>query len=167
MEDENTGQEPRCPVCGASEWWDCGHLVADFDLTFGECHSGEFYDRDHEFWSVLEEAMLTALAREEECNPTNEEIQQIWNYAKAEFSMGDEEIERDTPPFFRLVIDLLEKAGAEEHPGSLVDPGGPGMTSSVTLLFSEKPKAVVDEALKLLEQEIASLGSRDVTGGAH
>ena len=36
-----------------------------------------------------------------------------------------------------------------------MNPGGPGMTSSVSLLFAEEPTKVIDEALKSLSAEFS------------
>lgn len=39
--------------------------------------------------------------------------------------------------------------------GILIDEGGPGMTSSITLLFADDPKGCVAEALKALALDLA------------
>lgn len=52
------------------------------------------------------------------------------------------------------MIELLEEAGAYDLPGSLMDPGGPGMTSSMSLLFAERPSTVIDLALQHLSGKL-------------
>ena len=50
--------------------------------------------------------------------------------------------------FYRLVIGMLLEAGAIDHPGQIIDEGGPGMTSAVTLLYAHNPKEVIEFAMK-------------------
>jgi hypothetical protein len=33
-------EQIRCPICGLTILEECGHLVADIDITFGEIHGG-------------------------------------------------------------------------------------------------------------------------------
>jgi hypothetical protein len=60
--------------------------------------------------------------------------------------------------FFPLLIDLLLECGAIEHEGSIIDPGGPGMTSAVSLTFAANPKEVVDKALNSLKTKLSIEG---------
>ena len=53
--------------------------------------------------------------------------------------------------FYRLVIGMLLEAGAIDHPGQIIDEGGPGMTSAVTLLYAHNPKEVIEFAMKALQ----------------
>ena len=50
--------------------------------------------------------------------------------------------------FYRLVIGMLLEAGAIDHPGQIIDEGGPGMTSAATLLYAHNPTEVIESALK-------------------
>ena len=50
--------------------------------------------------------------------------------------------------FYRLVIGMLLEAGTIDHPGQIIDEGGPGMTSAVTLLYARNPKEVIESAMK-------------------
>ena len=53
--------------------------------------------------------------------------------------------------FYRPVIGMLLEAGAINHPGQIIDEGGPGMTSAVTLLYVYNPKEVIEFAMKALQ----------------
>ena len=53
--------------------------------------------------------------------------------------------------FYRLVVGMLLEAGAIDHPGQIIDEGGPGMTSAVTLLYAHNPKEVIESAMKALQ----------------
>ena len=55
---EDTGEEISCNICGATEYWDCGHLVASLDRSFCECQGGELYDRIPSFFALGEEVSL-------------------------------------------------------------------------------------------------------------
>jgi len=49
--------EIACPICGRPVEVDCGHLVADFDITFEEIHGGillEYLDRIVEIRPISE-----------------------------------------------------------------------------------------------------------------
>ena len=50
--------------------------------------------------------------------------------------------------FYRLVIGMLLEAGAIDHPGQIIDEGGPELTPAVTLLYARNPKEVVEFAMK-------------------
>ncbi|MHA7828916.1 MAG: hypothetical protein ACX93P_15295, partial [Roseovarius sp.] len=57
----DTGEDVVCPICNAAEYWDCGHLVASVDRSFGECQGGALCDRETEFSSLVENAFLPHL----------------------------------------------------------------------------------------------------------
>ena len=59
--------------------------------------------------------------------------------------------------FHRLVIGMLLEAGAIDHPGQIIDEGGPGMTSAVTLLYAHDPKEVIEFAMKALQLSLKEL----------
>ena len=56
------------------------------------------------------------------------------------------------------LIELLHDSGGLDAPGSLIDPGGPGMTSSMSLIFSENPLDVIENALRRLSMELKKSG---------
>ena len=59
--------------------------------------------------------------------------------------------------FHRLVIGMLLGAGAIDHLGQIIDEGGPGMTSAVTLLYARDPKEVIESAMKALQLSLKEL----------
>ncbi len=152
---EDTGEDVVCPVCDATEFWDCGHLVASFDLSFCECQGGLFYEHMHQFSSLIEGAFLIHLQNGSEPSFNYDALPELWDEAKNTFEPGDEDyVDLDGDILQRFLIELLEEAGAFEAPGSLMDPGGPGMTSSMSLLFSESPSEAIRKALHKLPIEL-------------
>tara|TARA_Y100001968_G_scaffold245982_1_gene230157 strand:+ start:1101 stop:1580 length:480 start_codon:yes stop_codon:yes gene_type:complete len=147
---EDTGEEAKCVICGSVEI--CEHCVACIDRTFLECEGGEMFDRHYEFSSAIEDAFKTALKSELEINWENGFLQELWNERREYNDPETEEIEieLDGHVFWRLVVELLEKAGAI-NPEGFVCHGGPGMTSSYSLLYAEKPGTIVDKALANLK----------------
>jgi hypothetical protein len=146
MHDEDTGEEPRCVICGSLD--DCEHLVACIDRTFGECEGGALYYRDGEFWSKIEMAFIVALKSGIEKKWHRGELEELWDYARNENDVEEKYVGLDKFAFIRLLVELLEDAGAIRRPGAWVTDGGPGMSSSYSLLYAEKPNAVIGEALK-------------------
>lgn len=144
--DEDTGERVVCPICDNPEYWECGHLVANFDLTFCECNGGEIYDLMRNFRNLIEGAVLRHLQEGSEPSHWGEGSDELWEYAKENYSDGEDWVEINDAAVQRLIIDRLTEAGAFELPGSLADLGGPGMSSSVALLFGESPKQVVQQA---------------------
>jgi hypothetical protein len=146
---EDTDEEPKCLICGSME--ECGHLVAVIDRSFLECRCGEFSDREHSFRSEIEEVFLDALKSKKSRKWSHEDIEQMWCQACEDYATEGEDFMLDGYAFYRFIVELLEDAGAIDHPGQVVDGGGPGMTSSVSLLYADRPNVVVDEALKNLK----------------
>lgn len=145
--DEDTGEDVVCPICGAAEYWDCGHLVGSFDRSFCECQGGAIYDRQGEFSSIIEGVFLSHLQNGSEPGLKYDAFPELWAAAKSNYEPDDDYVDLDGDILQRLLIEVLEHAGAYEEPGSLMDPGGPGMTSSMSLLFAEYPSEVVARAL--------------------
>ena len=152
---EDTGEKVVCPVCDAAEFWDCGHLVASFDRNFCECQGGFFYDSMHQFSLLIEGAFLLHLQKSSEPSLNYDALPGLWDEAKNNFEPGDEDyVDLDGDILQRFLSELLEEAGAFEASGSLMDPGGPGMTSSMSLLFSDNPSEVIRKALWQLKIEM-------------
>lgn len=151
---EETGQQPTCPVCQSSDYWDCGHLVASFDRSFCECQGGELYKRMPEFSNLVENAFLSHLTKKAVPSVGEWELDELWKTAHESFESDEEYIELDGDIFQRVLIQLLEDSGAFELPERLMDLGGPGMTSSMSLLFAEEPAKVIELAVKKLSIEL-------------
>ena len=146
---EDTGEEPKCLICGSLE--ECEHLVASIDHTFSEIYGSALEDRDSDFRSEIEGVFLKQLKTGTKMQWQNADIEQMWQQACEDYTAETEDLMLDGYAFYRFLAELLVGAGADKHPGSVIDPGGPGMTSSVSLLYAENPSAVVDKALKTLQ----------------
>ena len=146
---EDTDEAPKCVICGSTE--ECTHLVADIDRTFLECNSGEFTDREHDFRSEIEDVFLDALKAGKKREWSHGDIEQMWRQACEDYTTESEDFSLDGYAFYRFMVELLESAGAIDHPGQVIDCSGPGMTSSVSLLYADKPNVVVDKAFKKLK----------------
>jgi hypothetical protein len=155
---ENTGKKPTCPVCKSSDYWDCGHLVADLDRTFHECQGGELYERIAEFSELVENAFLAHLTEKTVPNLEKWELDQLWETASERFDPDEEYVALDGDVFQRVLIELLEDCGAFELPEGLIDPGGPGMTSWISLLFAEEPAKAIKLAREKLLIELKQIG---------
>ena len=157
--DEDTGEDVVCPVCDAIEFWNCGHLIASFDRSFGECQGGLIYDSIKRFLSIVEIAFLSHLKDGSAPNLNHGALSDLWNEAKSNFDPNDEDyVHIDDYIFQGYLIELLQDSGGLDAPGSLIDPGGPGMTSSMSLIFSENPSDVIENALQRLSMELKKSG---------
>lgn len=152
---EDTGEEPVCPVCDAADYWSCGHLVASIARSFWECRGGAFQDHESRVSTVTEAAFLSHIQNGSEPQFTGSEaFDELWGEARANYKPGDDDVELDGDIYQRFVIELLESAGAFETHEPLIEEGGPGMSSAMTLLFAEDAPKVVDQALEQLKREI-------------
>jgi len=59
--------------------------------------------------------------------------------------------------FLAWLTEVLIDAGAEEPPGYIVEEGGPGQSSALTLLYASDPKVVIEAAEKALKGAVADL----------
>jgi hypothetical protein len=147
---EDTGDEPKCVICDSEE--ECEHFVACIDHTFLECSSGELYERVWDFRTEIESRFLVLLKAGKPIAWEDADLEQIWQQAINDFATEPKELSLDMDAYFRFLVELLQDAGALKHPGSVVDDQGPRFTSTVSLLFADKPEYVIDKALKNLKQ---------------
>ena len=164
---EDTGEEVVCPICDATEYWECGHLVASLDRSFCDCYGGALYDHYGDFSSMIEEALLPQMSEKSSPRFENADLEQIWEHANETFNPEDDYIDLDRYALQRLLISLLEETGACEPPGSLIVPGGPGMTSSMVLLFADEPENVVKETLIQLASKLRNGNGSASRGNDH
>jgi len=151
MEHEDTGEPVLCPICDAEEYNDCGHLVATFDLTFGECEGGEFYAVQHECLSALESAFQKRHANEASGPFADEMIEDIWTKVYFEDD-GEGGLYCHLPmaDVLRLFECFLDEAGAFSAGSDIAHNGPPGMSSSYMLLSAPEPAKVVSAAKQAL-----------------
>lgn len=152
--DEDTGESVVCPLCNATEYWNCGHLVASLDRSFCECDGGAIYSRQQELSAIIEGAFLSHMKNGSEPSLNFDAFPELWQEAKSNYEPADGYVFLDGCILQRILIELLEEEGAYEAPGSLVATGGPGMSSSMSLLFAENPSEVIEQALQRLSTEL-------------
>lgn len=152
MRNEDTNESPVCTVCGAEEFGDCGHLVADLDITFSECEGGALYEKLFDFTAALKTAFAANLSGDFQSNFGFYEktMAKLWREVQDEAAGDMENIFVTGPIFLDLLIELLRDAGADEYPGPVVTDGGSGNSSSCRLYFSKNPEATIQEAYSLL-----------------
>ena len=152
MIDENTGEEPKCVICGSID--ECSHLLASIDHTFLECDSGALYDQDIEFRLEIEAVFLKNLMSGTKTKWENNELEELWGQAQTDFNNEGKDLMLDGYIFYRFLCGLLENAGAINHPGSIAVYGGPGMSSAITLLYAEQPDRIIAKAMKNLKSTL-------------
>src|SRR5687768_14691849 len=156
LHDEDTGKPATCPHCDATTG--CEHLVAVSDQTFNNCEDGwlssnfeAFHDVVAAAFRPLLRAEQAALARVAWKDPA---VAQLWQSAVDWRDQAEGEVVLDSTVHLRLVIELLELAGADQPRGRFVFDSGPGMSSAMTVLYAEDPAVVGKEALRLLGERL-------------
>jgi hypothetical protein len=142
--DEETGQESTCMFCNSSD--DCPHLVAVIDRTFAECNGGELYKAIAAIRELLSETLLGMIEKAEDPdgNRVDYELAAIFREAIENCDPAHpDDIYIDEGMFLEWLVSELIDAGAEEPPGYIVEEGGPGQSSALTLLYAENPKHVI------------------------
>ncbi|MFM9816921.1 UNVERIFIED_CONTAM: hypothetical protein K0B97_03125 [Spiribacter pallidus] len=153
MINENTGEDPKCPICNASEFWECGHLIADIDVTFCEMHSGILKSRARAFQDIMERRLTLELEGAQAIDFSDEQLDQHWRDA-VELNIGNEDFPIISGGFFySWLIIRLEDAGAIDADGPVIDEGGPGFSSELRLLFSDDPEELVEAVLQKAREE--------------
>ena len=156
--DEVTGQEPSCTVCGSKDY--CPHQVAVIDRTFADCVGGVLYetiDKLRETLSVGISAKIKA-SQNVGVESSDDYIASIVREAVEDYDPEyPDDIYIDENIFLAWLIEALIDAGAERHPGAIVEEGGPGQSSSLTLLYANDPKSLVCDVTKVLEDAITQL----------
>ena len=143
---EETGEEPKCPICDAEEH--CSHIVANIDRTFLECYDGEFYERESDFRSEIEDAFIKKIKSGSPNEWILDDLNELLRGSLDSYDQDQNYLMLDGIVFYRLVIGMLLEAGAIDHPGQIIDKGGSRMTSAVTLLYAHDPKEVIESAIK-------------------
>jgi hypothetical protein len=149
---EDTGERPKCPICGSEE--SCKHRVAVLDLSFLECVDGVLFDRTYEFLDILRDSFAAKIESGADIKYTSDEVNSLWEYAKSQFDPVEKEIEIDSDIFYRLLGKTLEEAGADSI--GAVTESGPGMSSSLRVFYADEPELVIQESKALLSRMLAS-----------
>ncbi|MDC1213879.1 hypothetical protein N8000_05330 [Rhodospirillales bacterium] len=150
MFNEDTGEDVVCLVCGADD--DCGHIVADIDRTFSRCSGGEFLERDREFRELIKTAFMERAANKEHTAWSEYYLEELWQKSEVVDGMERHLIELHDNAFFDLLDELFLAEGAEKPDGSVIDEGGPGFTSAVSIYYGEEPKEIIDGAFDVLKK---------------
>jgi hypothetical protein len=149
--DEETGQEPTCIFCNSKNA--CSHLVAVIDRTFAECSGGALYKTIAKLRGLLSDiisGMVEAAADLDE-SVVDHELAALFREAVENYdSAYPDDIYIDEGMFLEWLVTALIDAGADEPPGYIVEEGGPGQSSALTLLYAENPKHVIQEVEKVL-----------------
>ena len=150
MRNEDTNESPVCTVCGTEEFGDCGHLVADLDITFSECEGGALYERLFDFTTALEIVFAANRSQDFQSNFGfyARILGGLWHEVQDDAAGGPENIVVTGPIFLKLLIELLRDAGADEYQGPVIIDGGPGNSTSCMLYFSKNPETTIQEAYR-------------------
>lgn len=152
MQDENTGEEIRCPHCASTE--ECSHLLALIDRTFNECSAGYASERYFEFHSLVENAFRDLLqsGAPAECSWRDPKLGELWDYAREAHCDDDEDVLLDPHIMTRLIVRLLADAGGEKVSRPITDGfEAPGLSSAFALFYAKEPARVFDAALLQLK----------------
>ena len=156
--DEESGQEPSCMFCDSKD--DCPHLVAAIDRTFAQCNGGALYDALGNLREVLSDKFLATLRAGKvfDSGTLDDEIAAIAQEARVNYDLEyPDDVYIDEYMFLAWLTEVLIDAGAEEPPGYIVEEGGPGQSSALTLLYASDPKVVIEAAEKALKGAVADL----------
>jgi hypothetical protein len=142
MVNEDTDEQPSCPICYSADFGQCGHLIADIDTTFSEVNSGLISAALEDFQRIVNERLRAEINENRPKIFVDSELQSHWNDC---VTVSREEDEPEVLPSFLLswLILRLTEAGAVEPDGIIIDDGPPGFSSAVRLLFSNEPDQLV------------------------
>jgi hypothetical protein len=151
MRDQDTGKKIRCPYCASSG--NCAHYLALIDQTFNEISEGYAYEKYHEFQTLIEAAFKRSFdqGRHKGCPWNSETLRELWEYAYATCSQKGDDWSVDQYALTRLIIELLEGAGAVRYPGSIESDGAPGFCSAWALFHAKSPQTAFEAALAKLK----------------
>lgn len=157
MWNEDTGEEVKCIICGKG--YECEHLLALFDQTFGDCKQGYACDHLNEFEGVITSQFIKALSegKGNDHDWGDDGINEIWSDSILNCDLENSDLDFERGLLFRLIIEMFEQCGGNEYPGLIDDGGGPGNSSSVKLFFADNPKEVLEGAHGALKSKLRQL----------
>jgi hypothetical protein len=152
MQHEETGDAVLCPICGTKNYQECGHLMASFDRTFGDCEGGEFYETQASFRDAMSSAFETRRNSTTAGAFADKRIDALWPLAEFEVENDDGYYWVPFAPELTVFfIEILEQAGAVSAGSDIVHYGGlPGTSSAYTELFAPVPSVVISKTEKIL-----------------
>jgi hypothetical protein len=152
--DENTGEEPCCPICSSVEG--CDHLVAVIDKTFGECHGGTLYNRHGDIFSLIEDVFEKLSRAGEDPSFSDPELGALWEASEFEED-GDTIWVHLSCGGWPFLISLLEGEGAIYPSNSIIEEGPPGLSSAMAYLYDDNPSVMLDAAKDKLKANLADV----------
>lgn len=150
--DEETGQEPSCIFCEDKDG--CPHLVAVIDRTFSECCGGALYETLDNLRDMLSDIVSGMIQAPEylDKDSVDYELGEVLQDAVENYDPAyPDDIFIDNGMLLSWLIEALISAGAEEPPGDIVEQGGPGQSSALTLLYAKHPDRVIQQVEKTLD----------------
>lgn len=152
MWDENTGQEIKCIICGGE--YDCQHLLAELDRTFGHCKLGYACNHYDDFENLLISHFKKALSlgNGKDHDWDIQEINHIWLESLEYSDPHTDDIYISTGYFFPLLTEIFVENGGIEYPGLIEDGGGPGSSSAIQLVYSDNPRITFEKSILTLEK---------------
>ena len=153
MMDEDAIEGAICPICGAVEFWECGHLIADIDITFCEVNSGELLSDQHKFAHLMEDRLRRDLRSYQSMTFLDERLDQHWKDAVRKIKRDSDYIEVSDKFFCSWLIFRLLEAGAIDANGPVVNFGPPGFSSEMRRLFSDNPERIIGVVLQRAKEE--------------
>ena len=141
----------KCPFCGDSgDSGNCPHLLLLLDLTFATCDGGEAYDQFNEFGTIIEGAFYDQLekGRAETTSWNDDGIDKLWIEAFDQYVHdGSEEFILNS--CVEIANDFLFESDVIHIPAKFE--GGPGMSSTLSLFYSENHAAAFAEVISKLK----------------
>ena len=147
--DEDSGEPVLCPYCGKEG--ECPHLLAIIDHSFGEVRAGEAFRRGGAMLDAVERGFERRLGSlgDPPARWRDPLLDELWDSAveARRTAQGGDPVYIDLQIFYYCLAELLEMAGGLRYPGTIIEDGGPGFTSSLTILHARDPARVFDQAL--------------------
>ena len=81
-------------------------------------------------------------------------LNDLYEGALTDYSPGDDYVVISPSTLLQLIVELLFEAGATPHAGSVVVEGGPGMSSSMEILYAKNPAEVFAAGLVTFKKQL-------------
>lgn len=110
--DEDTGEPISCPFCDRVEYWDCPHLVVEFDRNSDQIQMGKALSREKSFDEIISENFIKHIEAGSNPHFEHPDILEIWNWAKEEFHETKPYVSVDGLILERYIMEELQLSGA-------------------------------------------------------